>query len=77
MTSRSLTLDRIEGDRAVLELGGETVNIPAALLPDGAREGARLLLTLDPAGTADALAEAEARLARLKARAVPGGSIDL
>lgn len=77
MTSRSLTVDRIEGDRAVLELGGETVDVPLALLPEGAAEGSRLLLTLDPAGTADALAEAEARLARLKARAVPGGSIDL
>lgn len=77
MTSRALTVDRIEGDRAVLDLGGETVNVPLSLLPEGAREGARLLFTLDPAGTADALAEAEARLARLKARAVPGGSIDL
>ena len=70
-----LAVDRIEGDRAVIDIGGELVEIPAAALPEGAGEGA--LLTLQRASDADVLAEAEARLARLR-RLDPGdGPIDL
>ena len=45
-------IDRIEGERAVLQAGPdgrETVTLPVRLLPDGAREGAALDLTLAPA----------------------------
>lgn len=44
-------VDRVEGDRAVLEIGGERVDVPLAALPAGTREGDRLLLTREPAPT--------------------------
>ena len=63
-----LTIDRIEGDRAVLIVGGEAVEIPADALPAGASEGSRVKITLvDPSEQADALDRAEARLERLRA----------
>lgn len=35
-----VTIDRIEGDFAVIETGcGATVDMPAILLPEGAKEG--------------------------------------
>ncbi|MSP57070.1 MAG: DUF3006 domain-containing protein [Myxococcales bacterium] len=80
-----ITIDRIEGDRAVLELSGfpddagrrELLEVPLAALPDGASEGLVLTFQLGPAPTGD-LAEAEARLARLKARTPQGpGTFDL
>jgi DUF3006 family protein len=45
-------LDRIEGDRAVLlfgKEGRETGEVPARLIPAGAREGAALDFSLAPA----------------------------
>ncbi len=70
-----ISLDRIEGGRAVLDIGGERVEIPAAALPDGATEGC--LLRLIPADPAGVLAGEEARLERLKARSSGGTSFDL
>lgn len=65
-----IVLDRIEGDRAVLLFGQERVEVPASALPAGAREGDVLTFTLAPDAKAAALAEAEARLTRLRARSV-------
>jgi hypothetical protein len=50
------TIDRIEGDVAVLVLdtcNPKTVTLPTALLPDGCREGdiVRLTLEADPDAT--------------------------
>lgn len=45
-------VDRIEGERAVLQFGKEgreTGSVPARLLPKGAREGAALDLSLTAA----------------------------
>ncbi len=45
------TIDRIEGDVAVLVLdtrNPETITLPTALLPDGCREGDIVRLTLEP-----------------------------
>lgn len=39
-------VDRIEGETAVLEIGGELVDWPVSLLPEGAEEGHRLQLKL-------------------------------
>jgi hypothetical protein len=72
-----ITVDRVEGDVAVLIIDGATLELPARLLPAGAGEGAVLRLTFDPDATAAALAEAEARLRRLQARAAPPDVIDL
>lgn len=70
-----ITIDRIEEDTVVLDLGdGRTLDVPLALLPAGVKEGdglAFVLRAVDPA-------EAEARLARLKARTPQGpGTFDL
>ena len=63
-----ITLDRLEGDRALLIVGGEAVEIPAAALPAGAGEGCRLKIALaPPSEEADARGRAEARLERLRA----------
>jgi hypothetical protein len=64
-----IVVDRIEGERAVLEGGGERFELPASLLPPGTREGDVLTFTrLSPD-----LSAARARLDRLRARD-PGGS---
>lgn len=43
-----IVVDRIEGTRAILEVDGETVEIPASALPEGAGEGAILRLVAEP-----------------------------
>ena len=70
-----VTIDRIEGATAVLEVGGTFVDWPLAALPAGAKEGSRYTLSF-AAASADT-SEAEARLARLKARTPQSGDIDL
>ncbi len=65
-----IVLDRIEGSRAVLEIDGELVEIPASALPPGAREGATLRLL--PSTDADALLSAAAdRIDRLTTPDLP------
>ena len=61
-----IVIDRIEGDRAVLEIDGELIDVPVTALPAGAREGAVLVWSIGDAN--DALSEAEARLQRLRER---------
>jgi len=63
-----IVVDRIEGEVAVLEIEGATVEIPAAALPAGAGEGSVLALTLDAETQGDVTALARERLERLKAR---------
>ena len=70
-----ITVDRIESDRAILEVAGETVEIPAAALPPGAGEGSTLCLQV--AAQDDRLSAATARLDRLKASDTAPDSIDL
>lgn len=60
-----VTIDRIEGDTAVLEVGGRLVDWPAEALPPGCEEGSRLRLSF--VREEPALDEASARLARLRA----------
>lgn len=60
-----VTVDRMEGDVAVLEVMGRFVDWPMGALPPGCHEGDRLRVTMtaeDPE-----LDEASARLARLRA----------
>lgn len=66
----SVTLDRIEGEVAVLLCGEETVyewHLPRAWLPPDAQEGERLacLLSRDPQATAQARARNAALMAEL------------
>ena len=73
-----IVLDRIEGDRAILLVDGQTIDLPASVLPAGSKEGDVLRFAADPDATAARLNDAEARLARLRARSNQGsGSMDL
>ena len=70
-----VTVDRIEGDRAVLEVAGTTVDWPLSALPPGLDEGDRLRVALSvlpgqPEGQA-------ARMERLRSTGPPGDDIDL
>ena len=40
----SFTIDRIEGNIAIVECGDETFELPKAILPDGSNEGDTFLL---------------------------------
>lgn len=64
MSQTRIVVDRIEGDVAVLEVGGTTVDVPVAALPEGAREGSVLALTLQDSDSADMAA----RLERMQAK---------
>lgn len=70
-----ITVDRIEDDVAVLDLGdGRTVDVPLSLLPAGVKEGDGLSFVLRPLDPAEDVA----RLARLRAKTPQGpGSFDL
>ena len=77
MISR-VVLDRIEGDRAVLEFDGRSFELPLSLLPREVEEGDVLTLTLhrDEESTRDAKASIGARRARLS-RDDDGGDFSL
>ncbi len=62
-----ITLDRIEGDIAVLIVNGLPWDFPADALPQGIQEGDRLVWAVDTTSTAQAKADAEARVRRLAA----------
>lgn len=70
-----ITVDRIEGERAILDIDGELVEIPLAALPPGTAEGAGLALVA--ASVDDVRAEGAARLARMTARSDLPDDIDL
>ena len=84
------TVDRLEGDVAVIERqGGGMVNMPVSLLPAGIGEGdllavsvtretelARVVMRRDPRATAKRAAEVDRLAARLKGRD-PGGDLSL
>ena len=70
-----MVVDRIEGDIAVVEFNGQTIDIPTSFLPDGAREGDRLRMVLD--SHPDGLQTSEDRLARLQAKDDLPDHIDL
>ena len=63
-----IVIDRIEGHVAILEINGETVDVPATLLPDGAKEGDRLQLALCDNDGTQLQRENEERLQRLRER---------
>jgi len=70
-----IVVDRIEGDFAVLEVGGTTVDWPLSALPEGVGEGSALSVVFSIVETD--LASATARLERLKKRGPIGDDIDL
>ena len=72
-----IIIDRIEGERAILEIGEELVEVPLSVLPRGAREGDSLVL--HPAGSdisaTAQLKETVERVERL--RASDSGDMDI
>ena len=61
-----LIIDRFEGNIAVVELpNGTMINCPRDLLPDDAKEGSILTITVDNDATNKKLQENTARMSRL------------
>lgn len=61
-----LIIDRFEGDFAVIELpDGKMIDCPKALLPDDAKEGSILNITVDETATNDKLKKVTERMNRL------------
>jgi hypothetical protein len=69
------TIDRIEGEYAILEIDNVMVNWPLHALPVESSEGD--VIILDIKRTNDQLSETEARLDRLKGRASSAKNIKL
>ena len=78
MSVRTLVVDRIEGDVAVLTDGTYIVDLPLAWLPDDVAEGwhLRVELTRDPIAEAAARDETAARIRHLS-RDDDGGDFSL
>ena len=70
-----MVIDRIEGDFAIIEFNGDTVDIPLSWLPQGSKEGDRIRLVSDPDPAARQ--SANARLKRLQAKDHLPDHIDL
>jgi hypothetical protein len=65
----AVSIDRIEGDRAILDFAGELIEIPVAALPAGAVEGTRLTMGIASAEETDRASKAsDAQQKRLKAK---------
>ena len=63
-----IVIDRIEDPIAILEVNGETLEIPAVVLPKGATEGSVLQLILCDNEATRLQRENEERLKRLRER---------
>jgi hypothetical protein len=70
-----IVVDRIEGELAVLEIAGVTVELSVDALPAGATEGSVLRLALDPEAQDTLEDENRARLERLKKRDPSRGGV--
>lgn len=65
MSSTRIVVDRVEGELAVLQIGGKTLDVPVSLLPEGAGEGSVLVLALSDTSRERAdMADQLGRLAR-------------
>jgi len=72
-----ITIDRIEGSYAIIDVNGETVEVPLSLLPPNVAEGMALKLVLNDEDSSTLGRENEERLARLKAEDPGDMEIDL
>ncbi len=71
-------VDRVEGSTAVLEIAGTHVDWPLNALPPGTREGTKLCFTVDATEASQSeLADAQARLERLRSTGPSGDDIEL
>lgn len=61
-----LIIDRFEGDFAVVELSdGRMIDCPKSLLPDNAKEGSIINITVDETATNDKLKKVTKRMNKL------------
>ena len=61
-----IIIDRIEGDFAIVELpNGQMIDCPRAMLPDNAKEGSILNITVDEEATNEKLQKVTERMNRL------------
>ncbi len=72
-----IVIDRIEGNRAILEANGEMIEIAATILPPGSVEGDVLELKICDDAKAKIQNDNEARLDRLKAQDPGDMEIDI
>ncbi len=72
-----IVIDRIENTVAIVEINGETIDVPLRLLPEGAKEGDHLKLILCDNKESHLQRENEERLKRLRERDSGDMNIDL
>ena len=61
-----IIIDRLEGDFAIVELpSGQMIDCPRAMLPDSAKEGSILNITVDEEATNDKLQKVTERMNEL------------
>ena len=72
-----IVIDRIENDRAIVEIGGEMVEIPRSELPNGAKEGDALVFAVTADAVENLKKDNEDRLNRLRERDPGDMEIDL
>ena len=61
-----IIIDRIEGDFAIVELpNGQMIDCPRVMLPDNAKEGSILNITVDEEATNDKLQKVTERMNKL------------
>ena len=72
-----ISVDRIEGTIAIVEVYGETIEIPVSALPDGTKEGAVLRFAHNENGMDTVGQENADRLERLRARDPGDMEIDI
>ncbi len=72
-----IIIDRIENDRAIVEIGGEMIEIPCSELPNGAKEGDVLVLSVNTEAVGNLKKDNEERLKRLRERDPGDMEIDL
>jgi len=72
-----IVIDRIENDRAIVEIGGEMIEIPRSELPNGSTEGDILVFAVDTEAVGNLKKDNEDRLKRLRERDPGDMEIDL
>jgi hypothetical protein len=72
-----IIIDRIENDRAIVEIGGEMIEIPCSELPNGSKEGDVLVLSVNTEAVGNLKKDNEDRLKRLRERDPGDMEIDL
>jgi hypothetical protein len=72
-----IIIDRMESDRAIVEIGGEMIEIPSSELPNGSKEGDVLVLSVNTEGVGNLKKDNEDRLNRLRERDPGDMEIDL